>query len=327
MSEENESTYKVLHRILGIHEYLNKERVPTLSILAQKFGVSTKTIQRDVSFMKKELNLPIRYSRDFGGYRYVEEVIDMPAMKLSREEIFALLVARSSIEQYQGSAFEDPLKSFFKKLLSHLTPLDLSKIEGVNECVSYIPNGVSTTSYATLEILGRACRDRRAIEVSYRAASTKKVKIRKLHPRHLVNYAGNWYLLASNEKAKNVACFHLARMGNEIKLLEKFTPKSEFNLGESRKHAFGAYLGEREFKVRIRFDEVSAPYVSEKKWNATQVVKPRKDGGLDFSITVCDLTEIKAWILSWGRHARAMQPRELTRQIRQELKETKALYA
>ena len=250
----------------------------------------------------------------------------MPAMKLSRQEIFALLVARSSIEQYQGSAFEDPLKSFFKKLLSHLTPLDLSKIEGVNECVSYIPNGVSTTSYATLEILGRACRDRRAIEVSYRAASTKKVKIRKLHPRHLVNYAGNWYLLASNEKAKNVACFHLARMGNEIKLLEKFTPKSEFNLGESRKHAFGAYLGEREFKV----PSVSTKYpplVSEKKWNATQVVKPRKDGGLVFSITVCDLTEIKAWILSWGRHARAMQPRELTRQIRQELKETKALYA
>ena len=327
MSEENESTYKVLHRILEIHEYLNKERVPTLSMLAKKFGVSTKTIQRDVSFMKKELNLPIRFSRDFGGYRYVEEVIDMPAMKLSREEIFALLVARSSIEQYQGSAFEDPLRSFFKKLLSHLAPLDLSKIEGVNDYVSYIPNGVSTTSYATLETLGRACRDRRSIEISYRAASTMKEKIRKLQPRHLVNYAGNWYLLASNEKTKNVACFHLARMGNEIKLLEEFTPKSEFNLGQSRKHAFGAYLGKKEFKVRIRFDEVSAPYVSEKKWNGTQVIKPSKDGGLDFSITVCDLTEIKAWILSWGRHARALAPAKLVKEMRSETKTVAKYYA
>ena len=54
--------------------------------------------------MKKELNLPDKYSRDFGGYRYTEEVIDMPAMKLSRQEIFALLVAQSSIEQYSGGA-------------------------------------------------------------------------------------------------------------------------------------------------------------------------------------------------------------------------------
>ena len=206
--------------------------------------------------MKKELNLPIRYSR------VISEVTACRGSdRHARNEIepggdFRPACCPFFYRTVSGRAFEDPLKSFFKKLLSHLTPLDLSKIEGVNECVSYIPNGVSTTSYATLEILGRACRDRRAIEVSYRAASTKKVKIRKLHPRHLVNYAGNWYLLASNEKAKNVACFHLARMGEKIKLLEEFTPKSEFNLGQSRKHAFGAYLGEREFKVRIRFDSI-----------------------------------------------------------------------
>lgn len=327
MSEENESTYKVLHRILGIHEYLNKERVPTLSMLAKKFGVSTKTIQRDLSFMKRELNLPIRFSRDFGGYRYTEEVIDMPVMKLSRQEIFALLVARSSIEQYQGSAFEDPLKSFFKKLLGHLAPLDLTKMEEIHKHVVYLANGVSTASYETLETLGLACRDRRRVEITYRAASTKKETKRKIQPRNLVNYAGNWYLLASKEGAEKVACFHLARMGEKIKLLEEFTPEAEFNLRKARKHAFGVYLGKKELKVKVSFDELAAPYVSEKRWNDSQVVKPRDDGGVDFSITVCDLTEIKAWILSWGTHAKAIQPRELTRQIEQDLRGMTALYA
>ena len=151
MSSEGESTYKVLHRILGIHEYLSKQRYPSLSVLAERFGVSTKTIQRDVSFMKKEMNLPIRNYRDLGGYGYTEEVIDMPAMKLSRQEIFALLVAQSSIEQYQGSAFADPLKSFFTKLIGHLAPLDLSKMRDINRYVTYLPNGVNTTSYETLE--------------------------------------------------------------------------------------------------------------------------------------------------------------------------------
>jgi hypothetical protein len=172
--ETEETTYKALHRMLGIHEYLNSERAPGLESLARKFSVSTKTIQRDIAFMKKEMNLPVEYSRELKGYRYTEEVIDMPAMKLSRQEVFALLVARSSIEQYQGSAFEDPLKSFFTKLLAHLAPLDLSNMKNIHRHVSYLPNGVSTTSYEDLELLGKACRDSREVEVNYRAASSGK---------------------------------------------------------------------------------------------------------------------------------------------------------
>lgn len=327
MSEENESTYKVLHRILGIHEYLNKERAPTLSMLAKKFGVSTKTIQRDVSFMKRELNLPIRFSRDFGGYRYVEEVIDMPVMKLSRQEIFALLVARSSIEQYQGNAFEDPLKSFFKKLLGHLAPLDLSEMKEMHKHVTYLPNGVNTASYETLELLGQACRKKRSVEIEYCAASTQISRKRTLHPRCLINHNGNWYLLASVPKFAKVACYHLARMGKDIRLGKSFEESEPFDLLKARKYAFGAFLGDSQYKVKIRFDEVAAPYVNEKKWNETQVVKSREDGGVDFSITVCDLTEIKAWVLSWGSHAQAVGPKKLVSALRDELKLCSLMYA
>ena len=165
MNAEGESTYKVLHRILGIHEYLSKQRYPSLKLLSEKFSVSTKTIQRDISFMKKEMNLPIKNYRDLGGYAYTEEVIDMPAMKLSKEELFALLVAQSSIEQYQGNAFVNPL-SFFKKLLGHLVPLDLSKMKAMNRFVSYLPNGVNTLHMK----LWKPCHlraEQRSVEISY----------------------------------------------------------------------------------------------------------------------------------------------------------------
>ena len=204
MINEGESTYKVLHRILGIHEYLSKQRYPSLSVLAERFGVSTKIIQRDVSFMKKEMNLPIRNYRDLGGYGYTEEVIDMPAMKLSRQEIFALLVARSSIEQYQGNAFEDPLKSFFKKLLGHLAPLDLSEMKEMHKHVTYLPNGVNTASYETLELLGQACRKKRSVEIDYRAASTQISRKRTLPPK--VPDQSQWKLVPlglSSEIRKN----------------------------------------------------------------------------------------------------------------------------
>ena len=319
MDNDGESTYKVLNRILGIHEYLNKQRAPNLSLLADKFLVSTKTIQRDISFMKKEMNLPITYSREYGGYRYTEEVIDMPVMKLSRQELFALLIARSSIEQYQGSAFENPLKSFFKKLLVHLASLDLSHMEEVNNFVSYLPNGVNTAKYETLDILGQACRDRRTIEVNYSAASTGKKKKRTLYPRHLINYGGNWYLIATHPQSGEAACFHLARMEGQIKLGREFKYTQKFDLREARKYSFGAFIGKETYNVKLHFDEVAAPFILEKEWNSSQITKSRKDGGVDFSITVCDLIEIKAWILSWGEHAKVIGPKELAEDIKEEL--------
>jgi predicted DNA-binding transcriptional regulator YafY len=57
----------------------------------------------------------------------------------------------------------------------------------------------------------------------------------------------------------------------------------------------------------------------EKEWNSSQITKSRKDGGVDFSITVCDLIEIKAWILSWGEHAKVIGPKELAEDIKEEL--------
>ena len=118
MSMDNdENTYRALQGCWESHEYLNKDRAPNLDSLSQKFEVSPRQSSGHCLYEEGD-EFTDRILRDLKGYRYTEEVIDMPAMKLSRQEVFALLVARSSIEQYRGSAFEDPLKSFFRKLLS-----------------------------------------------------------------------------------------------------------------------------------------------------------------------------------------------------------------
>ena len=75
------------------------------------------------------------------------------------------------------------------------------------------------------------------------------------------------------------------------------------------------------------FDEVAAPFVCEKKWNNSQSIKQRKDGSVEFKITVCDLTEIKAWILSWGAHAQVIRPKELVDGIKSELEKSLVHYS
>ena len=57
-------------------------------------------------------------------------------------------------------------------------------------------------------------------------------------------------------------------------------------LNAAREHAFGAFFGKQKFKVKVIFDQVAAPFIREKIWNKSQVVKERGDGGVDFEITV-----------------------------------------
>ena len=92
--------------------------------------------------------------------------------------------------------------------------------------------------------------------------------------------------------------------------------------GKALAHSFGIFVGDEIRKVKVRFDAVAAPYVKEKRWNKTQRTKDRRDGGVDFSIEVSDLTEIKAWILGWGRRARALSPKSFVDDLADELVET-----
>ena len=82
---------------------------PNASKLAREVEVSTKTIHRDIEFMRDRLNLPIEFAPANNGYFYNGEVSGFPTMQITEGEIFALVVAEKALQQYRGTSFEKPL--------------------------------------------------------------------------------------------------------------------------------------------------------------------------------------------------------------------------
>ena len=66
--------------MLRIHQALQAGGFPNASKLAREAEVSTKTIHRDVEFMRDRLNLPIEYDARRNGYHYTGEVSGFPTM-------------------------------------------------------------------------------------------------------------------------------------------------------------------------------------------------------------------------------------------------------
>src|SRR2546426_11494532 len=109
-----------LERMLRIHQTIQSGKYPNASVLARGLEVSTKSIYRDLDFMRDRLELPLEYDASRNGYHYTEEVSSFPTLQITEGELFALLVAEKALQQYRGTTFERPLLSAFRKMAASL---------------------------------------------------------------------------------------------------------------------------------------------------------------------------------------------------------------
>src|SRR5579872_2735454 len=121
-----------LERMLRIHRLVQSGSFPNATQLAAQLEVSTKSIHRDLEFMRDRLQLPLEFNRPRFGYFYTEEVSSFPTMQITEGELFALVVAEKALQQYRGTSFEKPLLSAIKKMeqsLPDTISLDLADVE------------------------------------------------------------------------------------------------------------------------------------------------------------------------------------------------------
>src|SRR6185295_15524659 len=105
-----------LERMMRLHEKLRAGSFPNCRKLADELEVSTKTIQRDIDFMRDRLGLPIEYDQLHFGFVYTEPVTSFPSIEVSEGEVIALFVAEKALAQYRGTSYEKPLHSAFQKI-------------------------------------------------------------------------------------------------------------------------------------------------------------------------------------------------------------------
>jgi DeoR/GlpR family transcriptional regulator of sugar metabolism len=51
-------------RMKFIYDAIKTERRPNCSLLAKKLEISAKTVQRDIDYMRYQLNLPMEYDQE-----------------------------------------------------------------------------------------------------------------------------------------------------------------------------------------------------------------------------------------------------------------------
>ena len=313
--EADQRTRPPLQRMLHIHAALDAEKYPTATTLGQELEVSSRSIHRDIDFMRDRLQLPIAYDSNRFGFYYTEKVRAFPSFQISEGELFALLVAEKALQQYRGTTFEKPLLSAFRKMTSNLPDVISFNLGEWNNSISFRTSAEPIINLETFDTLSRATANRDQLKLTYRKPGKQTGEIRLVDPYHLANVNGEWFLFAHCHLRNDIRTFVPARILKIEKTGKRFAAK-KFSIERELRNSFGIHSGQGEHKVILRFNELVSDYIREKKWHPSQKLRELPNGRLELQLTLSSLVEVQRWVLAWGGNAQVVQPPELAESVR-----------
>ncbi len=312
---------------MRIHQAIQAGGYPNATTLARELDVSAKSIQRDLDFMRDRLDLPLAYHPQRYGYHYTEEVSAFPSLQITEGELFALLVAEKALQQYRGTSFEKPLVSAFKKMAAALPDTVSIHLADWDQAISFRTSAMPILDLEAFDALARAAARREQLEIVYRKPGAAAGETRVIDPYQIANINGEWFLFAFDHLRKDLRTFAPSRIQAVTRTGKTFTRPKRFSIDHRLRDSFGVLSGKETHNVKIQFNAFAAEFIREKRWHASQVIKPLPNGGVEISLKLSSLIEVQRWVLGWGGNAVVVEPRELVELIRGEAARISAAYA
>ena len=304
--------------MMRLHAALKSHHFPNCQKIAAELEVSPKTIQRDIEFMRDRLGLPIDYHAGRFGYYYSEPVTAFPNIEVSEGEITALFVAQKALAQYKGTPFERPLHSAFRKITDGLKDRVSFSWTDLEEAISFRSAGASPADLELFEVVSKAVLRSVELNFEYRKLKSSGYEARSVRPYHLGCLENQWYLFAQDLDRGQLRTFALPRMRKVSLTSKSFRRPADFSISRILSGSFGVFSSGKKHRIRLQFDSFAARLVAEREWHESQRVREIAGGSIILELELGGLEEIERWILSWGKHARVLAPKELATRIRDE---------
>jgi predicted DNA-binding transcriptional regulator YafY len=310
-----------LLRLLRIHREIVSGRCPSLDELAGLCEVHTRTVKRDLRMLREDFGAPLRYARLQGGYCYTRPFSLMPS-PLSEQEMLALSITMEIADTFRNSPFVPALKSALQQLRL-MYPQSMAEACGdIPSYVSALPEPAPPESLEALiyfnELIS-AIRERRQVQMKYYTISRDEESVRIVDPYLLYLYRGMWYMHGYCHTRKVVRDFAIWRI-RKLVALPTFFKRPDLESVRANLASRFANIQDEIVQVSVWFDEEASRWIRERIWHPSQYLEDHPDGSCTLTMTVAGLTSVTSWVLGFGRHAKALSPRELVRSVAEEVK-------
>jgi predicted DNA-binding transcriptional regulator YafY len=299
---------------------LESSRRLTLDEMAEKTGVTTRTIRRDLEALQF-VGFPI-YDEVYDGKRYwlLEQKAfrRLDATGFTFAELSALYFSRTLVECLAATPFQQDVKSAFDRLAAALTPGMRTFLDRLPLVIQAKPDpGAQSAPARPKEIaqLLEATLQHRRVVMRYHSFSSEREKAYIIEPSRLVFAQGALYLMAYVPEYSQVRTFAVDRIKSLSVTEERFEPVESDEAVFA--HSLGVHHGTPE-QVEIVFEPRIAPYLRERMWHSSQTVRDEPDGRITVTLNVSNDFALRTWILGFGALAKVIAPAALADEIEEE---------
>jgi predicted DNA-binding transcriptional regulator YafY len=216
----NDNDTKRLSRLVAILTQLQTKRVLTSTKLADKFGVSVRTIYRDIKALE-DAGVPI-LTEEGKGYTLMEGY-KIPPVMFSENQANALILAEQLVLKNRDSSLIKDYAEAIDKIKAVLKHSEKDKANLLSDRTKFEKIKDFEIKSNSLSNLQNALTNFYLIQFDYINAENKKSK-RTAEPFALINTMESWLLVAYCHLRKEFRFFRLDRMQKLVILSEKFMP-------------------------------------------------------------------------------------------------------
>jgi predicted DNA-binding transcriptional regulator YafY len=302
-------------RIVRLHRLLKANRTGvSMDKLMDEIEASRATVYRDVAFLRDALGAPVETDVETSKFKYVPDPhrdFELPGMWLSPEEVYALLVARQTLDTQSGGALADALGDLGPRLRAVVgTSVDhLARVRVLRQGSRRLDESVFRT------VIG-AVLERKRLSFQYRARSTGEGSMRNTSPQRLTHYRDNWYLDALDHDRRQLRSFALDRIAAP-QLGASADDWPDADLDAHFAQSYGIFSGPARAWATIRFSAHAARWVADERWHAQQKSRFLKDGRFELQVPFGNARELLMDVLRYGPDAEVIAPVSLREEMKQ----------
>lgn len=319
-SQDGYSKFRTRWRhVLLIDDMIRSGQPANCSNLAAKLEVSRRTILRDIDFLKCDLNAPIVFDSAHNRYIYTEPNWNLPNLKLTEGDLFALMVAEKALEAYAGTPWAQKLHHIFGRMAASLPDRVEITPQALLPRITFGQEAPSIIDPEILETLSLAIKENKTLQMTYFAMNRGEDRTYVIDPYLLRQSRGAWYLAAKDHASGRIPLFNLCRIKAIKPTGEIFDYEaSDFDPDKYFQGTFSVQESPESYRVVIEFSGYAAQLIRERQWHHSQKLKELSKNRLRFELEISSLWDILPWILSWGSEAKVLAPKELVQMVKKQ---------
>ncbi len=320
--------YSQAGRLHSIIRLLETRQGLTLDELAEECGVDRRTIHRDLNAVGEAgYTLTSGWIEGKKVYSFLTKSRNIPPITFTLPQLMSLYLLRSLGAHLAGTPFMTEIDDLFRAINSVLPDRYAAHLERIARVSLPLLNGARDYSRASayLQELQRALLHQYRIRLGYAKKGKGEADLYQVDPYTLVFHKGGIYLLGKAHNRGAMRLFALERICGVEVTRQRFEIPDGYQPEEHFSSAFGL-VSDTPLKVRVRFSPEVAHAIRERIWMAGQKISSDSEGRVTIEFEAAGQMELVSWILSYGMHAEVLEPPELRKEVKRQVKEMRDFY-